>query len=68
MSVDPRSESTAIRIDLGAIFVSMELSRSLWGFVASTAGGTIRSAPSGCDRHYILWLDRLMQQSRSKHI
>ncbi len=30
MSVDPRSEPTAIGADLGAIFISMELSRSTW--------------------------------------
>ena len=30
MSVEPRSEQTAIRTDLGAIFISMELSRSVW--------------------------------------
>jgi transposase len=38
MSVDPRSEPTAIRTDLGAIFVSMELSRSLWLITSLSPG------------------------------
>jgi transposase len=38
MSVDPRSELTAIRTDLGAIFVSMELSRSVWLITSLSPG------------------------------
>ena len=38
MSVDPRSKPTAIRTDLGAIFVSMELSRSLWLITSLSPG------------------------------
>jgi transposase len=38
MSIDPRSEPTAIRTDLGAIFVSMELSRSLWLITSLSPG------------------------------
>ncbi len=30
MSVAARSKQTAIRTDLGAIFISVELSRSVW--------------------------------------
>ena len=45
MSVDPRSEPTAIRTDLGAIFVSMELSRSLW-LITSLSRGPARGCPS----------------------
>ena len=45
MSVDPRSEPTAIRTDLGAIFVSMELSRSVW-LITSLSPGPARRCPS----------------------
>src|SRR5918998_1157056 len=38
MSVEPRSEQTAIRTDLGAIFVSMELSRSVWLITSLSPG------------------------------
>jgi transposase len=38
MSVDPRSEPTAIRTDLGAIFISMELSRSAWLITSLSPG------------------------------
>src|SRR5215203_3483779 len=38
MSVDPRSEQTAIRTDLGAIFISMELSRSTWLITSLSPG------------------------------
>jgi transposase len=38
MSVDPRSGPTVIRTDLGAIFVSMELSRSLWLITSLSLG------------------------------
>jgi transposase len=38
MSVDSRSEPTAIRTDLGAIFVSMELSRSVWLITSLSPG------------------------------
>lgn len=38
MSVDTRSEQTAIRTDLGAIFLSMELSRSVWLITSLSPG------------------------------
>jgi transposase len=38
MSVDPGSEPTAIRTNLGAIFVSMELSRSVWLITSLSPG------------------------------
>src|SRR5918993_5212581 len=38
MSVELRSEQTAIRTDLGAIFVSMELSRSVWLLTSLSPG------------------------------
>ena len=38
MSVEPRFEQTAIRTDLGAIFVSMELSRSVWLITSLSPG------------------------------
>jgi transposase len=38
MSVEPRSEQTAIRTDLGAIFISMELSRSVWLLTSLSPG------------------------------
>jgi len=38
MSVEPRFEQTAIRTDLGAIFVSMELSRSVWLLTSLSPG------------------------------
>ncbi len=38
MSVEHRSEPTAIRTDLGAIFVSMELSRSVWLITSLSPG------------------------------
>jgi transposase len=38
MSVDARSEETAIRTDLGAIFISMELSRSVWLLTSLSPG------------------------------
>ena len=38
MSVEPRFEQTAIRTDLGAIFVSLELSRSVWLITSLSPG------------------------------
>ena len=38
MSVEPGSEPTAIRTSLGAIFVSMELSRSVWLITSLSPG------------------------------
>jgi transposase len=38
MSVEPGSEPTAIRTNLGAIFVSMELSRSVWLITSLSPG------------------------------
>jgi transposase len=38
MSIDPRPKQTAIRTDLGAIFVSMELSRSVWLITSLSPG------------------------------
>jgi transposase len=38
MSLDHRPTQTAIRIDLGAIFVSMELSRSVWLITSLSPG------------------------------
>jgi transposase len=38
MSVEARFEQTAIRTDLGAIFVSMELSRSIWLITSLSPG------------------------------
>ena len=38
MSVELRSEQTAIRTDLGAIFISMELSRSVWLLTSLSPG------------------------------
>lgn len=38
MSIDSRSEQTAIRTDLGAIFLSMELSRSVWLITSLSPG------------------------------
>src|SRR3954469_7154730 len=38
MSRDPRFEQTAIRADLGAIFVSLELSRSVWLITSLSPG------------------------------
>jgi hypothetical protein len=47
MSVEPRSEPTAIRTDLGAIFVSMELSRSLWLITSLSPGAGERMSKHG---------------------
>jgi len=47
MSVEPRSEPTAIRTDLGAIFVSMELSRSLWFITSLSPGAGERMSKHG---------------------
>src|SRR5215212_11476296 len=38
MSADPRPEQTAIRTDLGAIFVSLELSRATWLITSLSPG------------------------------
>jgi transposase len=38
MSTDPRPEQTAIRTDLGAIFVSLELSRATWLITSLSPG------------------------------
>ncbi len=38
MSLDPRITQTAIRTDLGAIFVSLELSRSVWLITSLSPG------------------------------
>ena len=38
MSLDHRPTQTAIRTDLGAIFVSMELSRSVWLITSVSPG------------------------------
>ena len=38
MSIDHRPKQTAIRTDLGAIFVSLELSRSLWLITSLSPG------------------------------
>src|SRR3954453_5972727 len=38
MSVEPRFEQTAIRTHLGPIFVSMELSRSVWLITSLSPG------------------------------
>src|SRR3954470_2091320 len=38
MPVEPRLEQTAIRTDLGAIFVSLELSRSVWLITSLSPG------------------------------
>jgi DNA replication protein DnaC len=39
MSVEPRFEQTAIRTHLGAIFVSLELSRSVWLITSNRSVG-----------------------------
>ena len=50
MSADPISQPTAIRVDLGAIFVSLELSKSSW-LVTSLSPGSEKmsrhSVPGG---------------------
>lgn len=50
MSAEPSSPPAAIRVDLGAIFVSLELSKSTW-LVTSLSPGTERmsrhSVPGG---------------------
>ncbi len=40
MSFDHRPTQTAIRIDLGAIFVSLELSRSVWLITSLSPGAS----------------------------
>jgi transposase len=50
MSADPISSPAAVRIDLGAIFVSLELSKSTW-LVTSLSPGSEKmsrhSVPGG---------------------
>ena len=52
MSVEPGSEPTAIRTSLGAIFVSMELSRSVWLITSLSPGAgdkmSKHSVRAGC--------------------
>src|SRR3954453_21735329 len=45
MSTDPRPEQTAIRTDLGAIFVSLELSRATWLITSLSPGRQKMSKP-----------------------
>src|SRR3954453_16381791 len=70
MSVEPRFEQTAIRTDLGAIFVSLELSRSVWLITSLSpgAGETMskHSVPSGDIPALLARLSQLKAKARAR--
>ena len=47
MPADYRHDQTAIRIDLGAIFVSLELSRATWLITSLSPGRRLELAGTG---------------------
>src|SRR6202158_3329731 len=59
MSVDaPRPAQAAIRTDLGAIFVSMELSRKTWLITSLSPGGGEKMSKHLGPALYVFWLVR----------
>ena len=67
MSAEPISPPAAIRVDLGAIFVSLELSKSTW-LVTSLSPGSERmsrhSVPGGDLPGLLACLDALREKAR----
>ncbi len=45
MSLDPHEEPAAIQTHIGAIFISLELSRSKWLITSLVPGGGQRMSP-----------------------
>src|SRR5919107_1227729 len=70
MSVEPRFEQTAIRTDLGAIFVSLELSRSVWLITSLSpgAGETIskHSVQGGDVAGLLMRFAQLQEKARAR--
>jgi transposase len=72
MSVEPRCEQTAIRTDLGAIFVSMELSRSVWLITSLSPGSgetmSTHSVRGGDVAGLLMRFAQLQEKARSNRL
>jgi transposase len=70
MSLDHRPTQTAIRTDLGAIFVSMELSRSIWLITSLSPGAgekmSKHATPAGDVAGLLARLSDLRQKARAR--
>lgn len=69
MLTDPNSQPAAIRVDLGAIFVSLELSKSTWLVTALSPGSTKmsrHSVPGGDMPALLACLDALRDKAQAR--
>lgn len=69
MQTDPNSQPAAIRIDLGAIFVSLELSKSTWLVTALSPGSakmSRHSVPGGDLPALLACLDALRDKAQAR--
>ncbi len=70
MSFDPRPTQTAIRTDLGAIFVSLELSRSVWLITSLSPGAgekmSKHATPAGDIAGLLMRLAQLQEKAQAR--
>jgi transposase len=70
MSFDHRPTQSAIRTDLGAIFVSMELSRTTWLITSLSPGAgqkmSKHSVPGGDMAGLLMRLGQLQEKARAR--